>query len=268
MGSDSWMWVIQSGKSEVLSATYFYFSVSRSGDIPRKLQEGFSGYLTTDAYKGYEKVAGISRNLCWSHVRRYFIDSIPLDSCGKEIPGSKGAEGRDYIDILFKIESEIKDLDYESKKTRRQVASKAILDAFWTWVNETSEMYTTNEKLTQALGYALNQKKYMETFLEDGRLEISNNLCESHIRPFDTARRAWLFADTPKGAAANAVLYTLAESAKQNDVYGYLNYLLSAMPNVDFYNHSELMDNYLPWSEALPDKYRLVRNRKCKCSKP
>ena len=141
---------------------------------------------------------------------------------------------------------------------------RAILDAFWAWVEETSEIPTTNEKLTKALGYAKNQRKYLETFLEDGRLPISNNLCESHIRPFATSRRAWLFADTPKGARANAVMYTLVESARANDldVYEYLNYLLEQMPESDFCNNPEIIDDYLPWSEKLPQKCRLIQKRK------
>lgn len=77
-----------------------------------------------------------------------------------------------------------------------------------------TEMYTTNEKLTQALGYCQNQRKYLETYLEDGRLPISNNYCEANIKPFATARRAWLFAYTTRGAFANGVLYTLVESAR------------------------------------------------------
>ena len=123
-------------------------------------------------------------------------------------------------------------------------------------MEETSEVPTTNEKLTKALGYAKNQRKYLETFLEDGRLPISNNLCESHIRPFATSRRAWLFADTPKGAWANAVMYTLVESARANnlDVYEYLNYLLEQVPESDLCNNPEIIDNYLPWSEKLPEK--------------
>ena len=106
---------------------------------------------------------------------------------------------------------------------------RPILDAFWSWVEKTSAMYTTNEKLTQALGYCQNQRKYLETYLEDGRLPVSNNYCEANIKPFATARRAWLFADTPKGAFANGVLYTLVESARANelDVYEYLKYLLT-----------------------------------------
>lgn len=259
--SNSFMWVIRSGASEELQACFFHYTPSRNGDVAKNLLTGYHGYLTTDAYAGYEKVEHIIRNLCWSHVRRYMIESIPLDSSGKEIPGAKGAEGRDFIDLLFKLEKEMKDLDFDEKKEKRQVASRAILDAFWAWVSETSVLATTNAKLTQALNYATNQKRYLETFLEDGRLPISNNLCEASIKPFATARRAWLFADTPKGARANAVLYTISESAKINglEVYGYIKYLLSSMPDVDFNNHPELLDEYLPWSESLPEECKFAK---------
>ena len=248
------MWVIKSAACEEKKATFFYYSRTRSGDIPKRLLKDFSGYLTTDAYVGYEKVENIKRNLCWSHVRRKMIESIPLDSSGKEIPGSKGAIGREYINLLFQLEEERKDFTNEDRKAGRQMASKAVLDVFWKWIEETSSLYTTNEKLTTALGYAKNQKKYLETFLEDGRLAISNNYCETRIRPFATARRAWLFADTEKGAFTNAVLYTLVETAKENhlNIYQYLDYLLEKMPNTDYQNHPELLDAYLPWSEQLP----------------
>lgn len=261
--SDSWMWVIQGGACEEIRATFFHYSRTRGGDVARELLKGFHGYLTTDAYIGYGKVEEIIRNLCWAHVRRYLVESIPLDTNGKELSGSKGAEGRESINLLFKLEAEMKDLPYEKKREKRQEASRAVLDAFWSWVEETSAMSTTNEKLTKALGYARNQREYLETFLVDGRLEISNNLCESHIRPFATARKAWLFADTPKGAAANAVLYTLVETARANDlnVYEYLNYVLKVMPDTDFYNHPELVDAYLPWSKELPEECRLVQKR-------
>lgn len=262
--SDSFMWVIRSAASEDIQGAFFYYSRSRSGDIAKQLLSGFHGYLTTDAYAGYEKVENIKRNLCWAHVRRYFIESIPLDNKGKEIPGSKGAEGREYINLLFKLEDEMKNLEYNEKKDKRQDGSRCILDAFWTWINETAALSTTNEKLTKALTYATNQRKYLETFLEDGRLPISNNLCEANIKPYATARRAWLFADTPKGATANAVLYTLVESAKANslDVYEYLKYLLNEMPNKDFNNHPEILDQYLPWSTELPDECRLTHSHK------
>lgn len=266
--SQSWMWVMQSSTYEKIKATFFYYSSTRGASVPQKLLKDFKGYLITDAYASYEKVDGITRSLCWAHARRYLSESIPLDSRGKEIPGSKGAEGREYINLLFKLEEEMKSLSIEERKEKRQEASKAILEAFWSWVEKTAQIPTSNEKLTKGLGYVQNQRKYLETFLEDGRIEISNNLCESHIRPFATARRAWLFADTPKGATANAVLYTLAETAKANNlnVYEYLKHLLSEMPNIDFHNNPELLESYLPWSNELPKECMLTNTYK-KCLK-
>lgn len=96
------------------------------------------------------------------HARRYFIESIPLDSKGKEIPGSKGAKGREYINLLFKVEDEIKDLPYDEKVQKRQDASQPILDAFRSWIEETSTMHITNEKLTKALDYCQNQRNHLE----------------------------------------------------------------------------------------------------------
>ena len=243
--------------------TYFFYSKTRKKEIARKLLEGFHGYLTTDAYNVYEFLGNedIRHNFCWSHCRRYFIESIPLDAKGKEIPGSKGAEAREYIDALFLIEKKIKEFSYEEKKEKRQTASRAALDAFWSWCKKTGEIPTTNEKLTKALNYAIGHRAQLETFLEDGRLEISNNLCESHIRPFATGRRSWLFADTPKGATASAVAYTLAESAKANglNVYEYFRHILGQMPNNDFHNHPEEIDRLLPWSDELPKECRLAQ---------
>ena len=82
-----------------------------------------------------------------------------MDNNGKELSGSKGAEGREFINLMFKVEEEIKDLSYEEKKQKRQEASRPILDAFWAWVEKTSALDTTNENLTQALGYSKNQKE-------------------------------------------------------------------------------------------------------------
>lgn len=155
---------MRSAVSEDIHGAFFYYSRSRSGENTRKLLDEFHGYLITDAYAGYDKVPDIKRALCWAHCRRYFVESIPLDTKGKEIPGSKGAEGREYIDLLFKVEDEIKNLPYEEKKQKRQDASQPILDAFWAWVEKISAMHTTNEKLTQALGYCQNQRNILRHF--------------------------------------------------------------------------------------------------------
>ncbi len=266
--SDSFFWVMQSAACENICATFFSYSKSRARSVAKELLQGFSGYLITDAYQGYEKIEQVKLSLCYAHLRRYFIDSIPLDKKGKELPGSKGAEGREYINQLFQLEANLKDLSNEERKKQRQNGVKSLLDAFWSWVEETSTLPTTNEKLTKALNYAKNHKEGFHTFLEDGRLVISNNLVESHIRPVAIGRKAWLFADTPKGATANAVLYTIVESARANDldVYEYLNYLLTELPELGYaYKEApERLDKYLPWSDQLPEEVRLKQKRK-KC---
>ena len=132
--------------------------------------------------------------------------------------------------ILFKVEEEIESLSFEENKNNLQETLKQILDAFWSWIEKTAVMHTTNENLTKVLTYTVNHKKDPETILEDGRIPLSNNLCEENIKPFATAR-VWLFADTPKGARANVVLYTLIESADLQ--------------------HPELLNQYLPWSKEL-----------------
>ena len=266
--SESFMWVIRSGREEAVQAVFFHYARSRARKEAEKLYRGFQGYLVTDAYTGYDSLDGICRALCWSHVRRYYIDSIPLDSRGKEISGSKGAEGREWCDRLFQIEKNLKALPSEKRLQKRQELSRPVLEGFWAWVEEASAKYTANESLKTALTYTTNQRKYLETFLEDGRIPISNNDCETSIRPFATGRKAWLFADSPAGARASGIVYTLVETAKLNhlDVFGYLCYLLESLPELDHRNHPELLEAYLPWSETLPESCRLREhriNKKC-----
>ena len=107
-------------------------------------------------------------------------------------------------------------------------------------------MHTVNEKLTQALVYC-RIKKYLETFLEDGRIPLSNNYWEANIKLF-----------------AKGVLYTLVESAKANklDVYAYLKYLLTKMPNNNHQENSTVIGRLLPWSEELPEQCRLKTRQK------
>ena len=251
--SESFMWLYSSGEYENNSIVIFEYTRTRAGKHAQQFLQNFEGYLVTDAYKGYEKVENIIRCLCWSHVRRYFIESIPLDR-GKEIPGSKGAEGRAFCDKLFKIEKELSSLSAEERLIKRQEKSKPILEAFWCWLEKLNPL--NNKKLSEAITYAKNQRIYLENFLLDGRIPISNNRAENSIRPFAVGRRGWLFADTPKGAQASAIAYSIVETAKLNglNIFEYLTYLFKSLPNINFEEQPELLEEYLPWSASLPDR--------------
>ena len=180
---------------------------------------------------------------------------------GKELPGSKGAEGREYCNQLFEVERKLKNLSPEERTLKRQDLSRKILDEFWCWVEKTSQMPTSNEKLKEALTYSKNQKAYLENFLLDGRIPISNNNAENGLRPFTAHRRSWLFADTPQGAEASAIAYSIVETAKANrlNVYEYLRHILKTLPNLDFKNDPHLLIDFLPWSKNLPDNCRLKK---------
>lgn len=252
--SKSYMWVMCTGEYEKKQGVIFKYSRTRKTENVTDMINDFNGTLISDAYVAYQNIDEVSSAFCWAHVRRYFVNSIPLDSKGKEVPGSKGNEGRDYINKLFKIEDNASDLPLGKKLQKRQEGSKPLLEAFWSWVEKTKDLYTTNEDLTKALNYATNHKVNLMKFLDDPKIPISNNRCESAIRPFATHRRAWLFADTVEGAVANAILYSLVESARLNklNIFEYMNYILSVITDLDYINYPNLLDELMPWSESLP----------------
>ncbi|MBQ7545851.1 MAG: transposase, partial [Clostridia bacterium] len=90
-----------------------------------------------------------------------------------------------------------------------------IVDAFYEWLDSFT---TTGQKLQSAVGYALSQKKNLTAFLQDPIIPLSNNRAENAIRPFVIGRKNWLFCDTPGGAKASAIFYSLAETAKVNSI--------------------------------------------------
>lgn len=118
-----------------------------------------------------------------------------------------------------------------------------------------NEKYITNNKLKKAITYAINQKENLSKFLTDGRIPLTNSRCERSIRPFAVHRKNWLFADTQDGARANAIYYSLIETAKVNhlNINKYIRYLLETLPQLNGEQTEEEIEKYLPWSEKLPE---------------
>jgi transposase len=105
----------------------------------------------------------------------------------------------------------------------------------------------------KAIAYCLNQWDKLVAFLKDGRLEIDNNRSERSIKPVVIGRKAWLSANTPQGARASAIIYSIVETAKANGLnpYYYLRYLFEELPNMDL-TDEDALDWLLPWSTTLP----------------
>lgn len=243
--SKSYMWLYRTGQDSSHPIILYDYQPSRSGDNAVRFLKGFHGYLHTDGYSGYNKLENITRCGCWAHLRRKSIETIPDKK--ENAPRTAAEVGRDYCDQLFHIEKQMKQLSAEDRYVKRLELEKPVLDAFWCWLD--SVQMLKGSALGKAVAYARNQKPYMENYLLDGRCALSNNAAENAIRPFTVGRKNWLFADTPKGAAASAAIYSIIETAKANglNVYTYLEFLLMYMPDTDWRNHPEDMEDLMPW---------------------
>ena len=252
--SESRMWVYSSAKRADIQLRCFEYRESRSGKWAKTFLEGFSGVLITDGYSGYNKVQEAERAGCWAHMRRKWLEAMPEGANAKTC---KAAQGYEFCNRLFELERQFEGLTAEERLIQRKEKSGPILEAYWTW------LYTIPRptgKLKDAVTYAQNQKAHLSAFLEHGEIEISNNQVENAIRPFVVGRKGWLFADTPQGAEASAIIYSLMETAKANSLRldDYLLHLLSILPQRAEQNKDFEIDDLLPWSEEMKSWFSAV----------
>lgn len=252
--SESRMWVYSSAKRADIQLRCFEYRESRSGKWAKTFLEGFSGVLITDGYSGYNKVQGAERAGCWAHMRRKWLEAMPE---GADAKTCKAAQGYEFCNRLFELERQFKELTAEERLIQRKEKSGPILEAYWTWLNTIAR---PTGKLKDAVTYAQNQKAHLSAFLEHGEIEISNNQVENAIRPFVVGRKGWLFADTPQGAEASAIIYSLMETAKANSLRldDYLLHLLSIMPERAEQCKDFDIDDLLPWSEEMKSWFSAV----------
>lgn len=249
----SYMWLYRNGVGTEKSIVLYEYRPTRAGEHPQKFLKDFKGFLQCDGYKGYNKVADITRVGCWAHVRRKFHEGIPPTGTAATKP-SQCEIGRDYCDQLFKLEKEWAQLPANERLMKRQEQALPILNAFWQWVDQVNAL--PNSLLGKALAYSKSEKRYLMNYLLDGDLQLSNNLAERSIRPFVVGRKAWYFSASTKGAEASAIAYSIIETAKENglDPYKYLRYLFEELPNIPFKEEPELLENYFPWDETVQEK--------------
>ena len=262
--TDSYMWVYRtSGFCENPIVMYEY-TQGRSGEYPKKFLDGFVGYLNTDGYSGYHKLEpkeadndkppDVALVGCWSHARGYYHDALKGSSDKEGTSALLTRQGLEYCNTLFRLEGLMAGYSPEEKKNRRDDEARPTIEAYFEWAEKNKLLVLPKSLLGKAISYSLNQRQYLERYLLDGRLELSNNRAERSIKPFVIGRKNWLFSNTPGGADASAYLYSIVETAKENDLnpFPYFQYLFEQIPNIDTANPAEL-EKLLPYSGELPE---------------
>jgi transposase len=233
--SKSYLWLQRGGPPEQPVVLYDY-DPGRGAEVPKRLLAGFTGYLQTDGYDGYNAVVAVNKLThvgCMAHARRKFDEAVRAQ--GKKQPAGKAHAGLALIRKLYRVEKQARTLTPEDRHAHRQRHARPILDELRSWLDDALPQVPPTSATGKALNYLHNEWDRLIRYLDDGRLEIDNNGAENAIRPFVVGRKNWLFSASVKGVKASANLYSLIETAKANGLepYAYLRYLFTELPKAE-----------------------------------
>lgn len=243
--SKSYMWLYRTSGDAKCPIVLYDYQPNRKSENAEQFLGKFAGWLHADGYAGYHKLPDKIRVVgCHAHVRRKFDEA--LNTLSPEArKGSKAAEGEAFFSRLFQLEESFAEMMPEERYKKRLEQENPVLDALLVWANALVTKTAPKSALGKALHYLLEQWPYLIRYLEDGRLELSNNRAERSIKPFVMGRKNFLFSNTPAGAHSSAVIYSIMETAKENglDPYRYLRWI--------FWTAPKLAQKDADWAEKL-----------------
>ena len=211
-------------------AALFYASRDRTREHPERHLAGWAGILQADAFDGYNRLylpdrkpSPIVEALCWSHARRKFFELADIAANTrrgkKATPISPIAlEAVKRIDALFDIERDINGFSVEKRLAARQERSAALVAALEAWMRAERAKLSRHAAVAKAMDYMLTRWGAFTRFLNDGRTCLTNNAAERALRGLALGRKSWLFAGSERGAERAALMYTLIQTAKLNDL--------------------------------------------------
>lgn len=270
----SYMWLYTTGNDGLTPIVLYDYQPSRKGSCVQNFLEGFHGLVQCDGYQGYNKLEDVILVCCLAHARRKFFEAVPaamrkrlklLDINSDvviediNLPDEEEAKqllpaeiGLLYCNKLFYLERTLKDLDPEERKQQRTVLEQPVWDQFWNWLDTLHP--TGGSKLGKAVVYAQNHHETLMNYLLDGRCEISNNRAERKAKSYAIGRKAFLFHTSEAGAGASAVMYSIVETAKTNNlnIFQYLYTVLLYIP--DYLNSSAGIEQLMPWSKFIKEQ--------------
>ena len=261
-GSKSYMWVYRSGHLYADKQIVLYdYHKTRNSSHPREFLRDYSGICVTDGYQVYHTIEKEREDLriagCWVHARRKFDEALTV------IPKAHQNKSDAFLVIkqiwaIYREEGKLSQLSSEERLMQRQLVIKPLVDALFVYLKKMEPTVPASGQFRKAYTYILNQEKYLRVFLEDGEVPIDNNASERAIRGFCIGKKNWQMIDTINGAHSSAIIYSIAETAKANNLkpYDYFLYLLEEIPKHMDEEDRSFLEDLLPWSQKLPEGIR------------
>ena len=271
-GKKSYVWITTTAEYQKEHPIMIYnYRDGRSDTDARAVLDDYHGYVMCDGYGCYTsilkdnkktgaKAMDIKPVACMVHVKREFVEA--LQNVPKEMWHKTGA----YLAVaklekIFHIDNEIKFTTYEERKELRKGDLYHAMKDFFDYLRAEQWETLSSTKYGQAITYALNQEEKAMRLFEDGRLELDNNLAERTVKPYVISRKNSLFNDTVRGAEASCTLFSIVETAKQNnlDVYKYLEWVMDNCRGMHLGDiiPLEKIEKFLPWSKEIPDEIKV-----------
>lgn len=246
--SESWFWAFLGE-----AGCAFYHTPSRAFKEVEPLLSSYSGYLQSDGYNVYEKLAKqypeITLVSCWAHARRKFVDAEK----GGNAPEAK--EALRYVRALYRIEARVRDKGLTPPEILklRQRFSKRILMLFQRWLKGRAQDPTLLPKslFGKAIGYTLKRWEQLGRYTGDPMLAIDSNAVEREIRPIALGKKNWLFCTSEGGTEASAIIYSLIASCRLANVDP-ADYLLDVLERISHHPNSEVQ-------QLLPVNWKALR---------
>jgi len=231
------------------AAAYFY-SPDRGGERPAAHMAGFAGFLQADGYAGFEALYNPARTkpgpiidvACWAHCRRKIFD------VWEQTKSPVAKEALDRIAAVYVIEDKAR-FAPAAERVEHRKATASLLEAFFTWADQTVPKLSAKSALAEAFRYILKRREALTRFVTDGRLEADNNIAENAMRKIALGRRNYLFAGSDRGGERAAAIYTLVVTARLNGLNpeAYLKDILTRIADGHPINR---INQLMPWRMA------------------
>lgn len=261
--SKSFMWIYRTGKMYVDTPIILYeYQKTRKSDHPKEFFRDFEGVVVCDGYSVYRKLdrenPGITFAGCWTHARRPFAEAL------KAIPKDKKESAREtiayqaikQIAAIYHLDNELSDLSSQERQKMRQITIKPLVEAFFAWAKKIQNSSQLSKgKTLDGISYCINHEDNLKVFLDNGEVPLDNNATEGALRSFCLHKHTWKLIDTIEGAKSSAIIYSITETAKANNLnpFRYLEYVLSEIMNHQDDRDQGFLDDLLPWSAKLPE---------------